>query len=129
MRSGSIVALAALLLAGCGSKEEASDGGARAAAGGPKTALNDAQFAGVAANCQLGNAVLRKQGSPETTSQEDSSTTVVTISFDGPPDQKIIVLPQGVSQERFTAARKCLAGEFARLGAEAKLLLPKGMGI
>lgn len=129
IRSVCGVVLTAALLAGCNSKQETGSNDPARAPGGPKTALNEAQFSEVVAKCQLGSAVLRKHGSDETVSHEDNSTTVVTITFDGPANQKIIVLPTGISQEAFTAARICLKGEFERLGAEAKLLLPKGMGI
>ncbi len=102
--SSILIITAAALLSACG-------GGGSS---GPKTAMTDAQFAELKANCNLTTARFGPSTTSETkvvdgvtmTIQETSGTIGVQIK---------------ISQDEATSAFACIHGEFERMGAEAFL--------
>jgi hypothetical protein len=128
MKAGIIMIMAtALLVAGCGGGDVVKNEVVAPAA--PKTVLTDEQFAEVKANCNLGDAELSASTSTKTTTDEEGLTSTQTTTYDGPADQKTIVLSHVMSDEEVVQIKTCLKGEFERLGAEARLQPPRTKGL
>lgn len=99
-----LIVSAALLLGACG--------GAGSSGSGPKTAMTEAQFAELKANCKLQTA----RFGPSTTS-ETSVVDGVTMTVEETKGTNGVMIK--LSQAEGTAAFSCITGEFERMGAEA----------
>eukprot|EP01036_Dinobryon_divergens_P037884 gene37884-49647_t len=98
------MASATLLLGACG--------GAGSGSSGPKTAMTEAQFAELKANCKLQTA----RFGPSTTS-ETSVVDGVTMTVEETKGTSGVMIK--LSQAEGTSAFSCITEEFERMGAEA----------
>jgi hypothetical protein len=98
------IASATLLLGACG--------GAGSGSSGPKTAMTEAQFAELKANCKLQTA----RFGPSTTS-ETSVVDGVTMAVEETKGTSGVMIK--LSQAEGTSAFSCITEEFERMGAEA----------
>lgn len=99
-----LIASATLLLGACG--------GAGGGSSGPKTAMTEAQFAELRANCKLQAA----RFGPSTTS-ETSVVDGVTMTVEETKGTSGVMIK--LSQAEGTSAFSCITDEFERMGAEA----------
>lgn len=99
-----IIASATLILGACGDAGNSSSGS--------KTAMTEAQFAELKANCKLQTA----RFGPSTTN-ETSVIDGVPVSVEETKGTSGVMIR--LSQAEGTAAFSCITGEFERMGAEA----------
>jgi uncharacterized protein (DUF362 family) len=97
-----LIASATLILGACGD----------AGSSGPKTAMTEAQFAELKANCNLTTA----RFGPSTTT-ETSVVDGVTMTVEETKGTSGVMIK--LSQAEGTSAFSCITDEFERMGAEA----------
>lgn len=103
--SSILIIASAALLAACGST---GSGGSS----GPKTAMTEAQFAELKANCNLQTARFGPSTTSETTVVDGVTTTVEET-------KGTLGVVIRISQAEGLSAFECIQGEFERMGAEA----------
>jgi hypothetical protein len=113
----------ALCVSACGGGNDVAKEAAVAKAA-VKTILTDEQFAELKANCNLGDAELRNATSTQTVKDEDGVTATETVTYEGPANQKTILLLHPVGEEAHTQIQTCVKAELERLGAVARLEPP-----
>jgi hypothetical protein len=127
MKAGFALTLTvALLVAGCGGNDVAKN--EIVAPVVPKTILTQNQFLEVKANCIKGEAELKDSTSTQIVKDEDGVPSTETVTYDGPPEQKTILLGYTLGDNDLVVLKSCLKSEFERLGAEARLQPPEVVG-